>query len=154
MKVSKNSWHMRAARKVWGQFYTPDNLCKHFWVVMSVLSLWAVIAGMCLFAVGSVGLVVYKIVDAWTWLATWISVAIVSAAAVFIGMWYLTARFLHPLYLDVKEERMARPPKPVKEPGFLHSWFKAKKGRYCPLIEVTDDDEWVSLIYYRGEDVS
>ena len=136
MIVSSNSWHMKACRKVWGAGYKPENLCKHFWVTTATLSLWLVLASIASGIIGGIGVGLYFLVRAWTmdWtIAAGIILGVLAVAILVIGV----GNWLDP---KMKEYRRTHPPRvrEPKEPNILIQWVRAKKGKYCPMIEVRD----------------
>ncbi len=111
MKVSRNSWHSRLVR--WYEpSYRPHDLCGYFWhVVLAIL--------FSPFVITMIG-------------------AVAVLAAPFILLWkgggWTRHRFNKRGYLRAKPYvRVAH------DPSLLMAWLRAKKGKYCPLIEL---DEW------------
>ncbi len=125
MIVDADSWHMRRCRAYYGWDYEPGNLCRHFWkTVWASISLGVVILLGLLAIAFSVLLVWLVFRNPWL--------------LIFVGLGVTVS--LVTIYVDKRNR--ARPPKKEKAPGFFTSWLKAKKGRYCPLIEVRGEETW------------
>ena len=123
MIVDIDSWHMRRCRANYGWDYTPRDLCRHFW-----RTIWAVVKPLVLIALalGWLALMGWLI---WSMLHNpWLLLGFAGGGVA--GLLILAANHLLSGH--------GRPAKPKREkaPGLLSSWLKAKKGRYCPIIEV------------------
>ena len=112
MKINTRSWHYRYLvmfEPLGGSM--PTNLCDYCWSLV-----WAIVFGgpivvvMCYFYFTFLGF-------AWT------------VKKCFQGISKIIALF---------PERQERPPKPLKEIGFIGEMWKALKGRYCPIITYTE----------------
>lgn len=121
MIVDADSWHMRRCRAYYGWDYHPANLCRHFWK-----TIWATVwlGVMFLLGLSAIAFVAYV---AWmVFRNPWLLIAVVVGVAV----------GLSPKLFNRREKAHPKP----KDPGFFSSWLKAKKGRYCPLIEVRGEE--------------
>jgi len=118
---------MKLCRTTHGYKYQPTDLCRHFWSVIGgvakVLLITAIVSGW-LF---SMGFLIYRIVQ-----NPWIILIILGGV---VG-----GLIIIKVITSVNWKHVPKPEKPKREkaPSLLGSWIKAKKGRFCPLIEVRE----------------
>lgn len=60
--------------------------------------------------------------------------------ALVFGFIFLPSK-IKDIYVSYEEKRQGLKPLKVKEPSMLVTWYKAKKGKYCPRITFVDDEE-------------
>lgn len=146
MKISKNSWHYWLVREI-GEFYDPSNsLCVYFWqVVWSIFKTMVIACFVLLLAL----LLSFPL---WQFFVTLPlgaenSLALFNAivySAILIGFlcsWlvdlieYCQEKRQEKLY---KKLRQSEPVKP-KQPSLLTAYIQAKKEKFCPTIQFTDE---------------
>lgn len=90
---------------------------------------------LCQFAYGMGGVYVPKNLCHHFW-----SVVGIPIFGVFVLMVGIVVIVLSPIWLSIiwVMDRRERKASSVKEPGLVTAWFKAKKQRVCPLIELVD----------------
>ncbi len=125
MQISNRAWHIRFIR-FFADDYQPKNLCRHFWRVVLVMAACAILPSILLALVGLLAFVNYLGFQDQPWV---LGGAYLVIGGLFGGAWAIT---------KCAERRKGRP-KTKKPPGLLRSWLKARKERYCPLIEVVED---------------
>lgn len=151
LQVRANSWHYwvwslgRSRSSTSGIPYAqPKNLCLYFWHCALKIGLALFIAGLALTGAAAI---VYLIASFPVIIGKGI-VLIAIAAVVFIALGYLVGagvdrrkatkheRMIR--HMDEKEARRKR--KEAKQPSLLWAFIKAKKQKYCPMIQVVDKD--------------
>ena len=133
LKVGRNSWHYR----IWsmGRSYStrPKNLCRYFWHIVFKVVLALVAVGLALVGIGAlVFLMVTKPIDFLYGLGTLL---------LCIGIVFALIFGIHKGadYADERHKRILKGEITPKEPGMIRTFLKARKKKYCPLIEVVDD---------------
>ena len=129
MKVSTNSWHYRLHKFLQNEI--PKSLCAYFWkLVFSVLHIAAALAGLIFFFV-LIGFLIlwypfsisdYKIIHP----VLEVIVAFITGlgASALVGYtWYMTKR-------KISDD--------TTPDGVIMAYFKAKKAKVCPIIEIVD----------------
>ncbi|WIC39328.1 hypothetical protein vFB297_1210 [Pseudomonas phage vFB297] len=134
MKINKNSWHMRLHRKFETSIYwniSSDwktvTLCSYFWQTV-LLVVWLASTVVSLAAV--IGSVLYSLVlGPITGYVLGGTLAVmgfvwIGIIAVFYGVWvfYRFSRFMSS--------------KSSSKDGILVSYLKAKKAKFCPIVEL------------------
>ena len=126
MIVDRDSWHMKKCYELYGRDYEPRNLCRHFWRAIWATVLPAAVAFVFVGVLALIGWVIWMIVkNIWFLIPCALGVG-VGLARIWLTTWWSNRD--KPIKPDTKE----------KAPGLFSSWVKAKKGRYCPIIEVRD----------------
>lgn len=132
MKVSRTSWHYRW----WNEFHNnsydnkprkePKNLCQYFWGIVGPM-----------LGLGFMGLTVLSAIGIGLWVAftqhTLTALIVTFSITGFVPTYYLIYRL--DKWVEARPERL---PQPEREPGPFRAYFRARKQRVCPLIEVTD----------------
>lgn len=142
LKVKANSWHYRLWMAGRNPSSRPKNLCKYFWHnVLKVVSA-LIVVGLALAGIGGILLVLYSFPVQ--------SFIVVLVCALSIGG-LIGLGLLLQAWGDRRKrirdeirwgERPAPPPKkPKGPPPMLWLWIKAKKEKYCPLIQVVDEEK-------------
>lgn len=130
MLISSKNWHYRWYRWFWHRKDQPPpepkSLCTYFWKVMLALVLQSlqVIVALSMLALVLIFMVVILIEVPWGLLAF-------PIAATLAGIvWGIVRLVKH------RSRKAVKPPEPSKPPSLLHSYFKAKKAKVCPRIEM------------------
>jgi hypothetical protein len=135
MKIKKTSWHYRVHKflhNVWShpiilvetidptdtadwKTYYPKSLCTYFWSTLAMI----------IFSPLLVAILVIMVVVA------------VILLAVFVQCWFFDYCVWQPRKKKkaLKELKSGNSPK-VKEPSMIGEFVRAKKGKYCPRIEL------------------
>ncbi len=144
LKVKAGSWHYWVWRLGRGSYSSPKNLCRYFWHVTFKIVAALIVMGLAILGVTLIGLLIYEHPMGVS-LAT---IALMLAIGLIIGLGFLVG-----IYFDRREarkpERMeqkaarekAKREKANQPPGtmsLIWTFIKAKKAKYCPLIEVVD----------------
>ena len=125
MKISNRAWHLRFVR-IFNKKYVPRNLCQHFWAVVGTF-FWI---GVIIYLIAGLMTGVYLIVTSF-----YIQIGLAVASAAVLSVIIFTGVKIRSWF----NRRPAKSPKESKEPGLVRSYIKARKDRYCPLIEVVED---------------
>lgn len=148
LQVRSNSWHYWVWSLGRRSSSRPKNLCRYFWHCAFKIIGALIIAGLALS--GIVGLL-YLIAS----FPIWFGIGMVGlgvAAVLFIGLGYLVGIWIdHRLATEKQrhdrkrqrqiaknERRQAKQNKPPSAFGLIWAFIRAKKKKYCPLIEVVD----------------
>lgn len=137
--IDGNSWHCKLYNLTWEN--DPENLCQYVrgiftslllqtLKVLTVLSL--AVAGLALF--GIAGFTLYEVLIAEGWGFVIKSLLVISAlvATTFI-IWGIVAVCLNRREIsDFAKEKI----KKRKTLSLLYEYLKAKKEKYCPLVEI------------------
>lgn len=158
MKLHTNSWHYRftynAFTRDFGWLRLPHDFCTYVRQFIKVALLYVVIAMAVTAApVGFYQYFMYGAIDNWhvmsldgmPWFVIlpvmlWWFLAVVIPPA--IAVLTLAALIIGGVYLFL-EELMPRmfPPKDNPEPSMATQAYRAWKDKYCPIIEVVNDDD-------------
>ena len=119
MKVKRNSWHYRLNDFLWNDLrWRGKNLCRYFW--MTVWSVFVVMG--ILLSFGSICWALYTGLNAYEAIVCLIIVVWAGSMSLpFLAV----AKFRH--YVGENIE--------LKTPNILIEFIKAKKGKYCPMID-------------------
>lgn len=142
LKVHRDSWHYRIWSLGRPSRHTPRNLCRYFWYIALLVLIGLTITALAI--AGIVGLVYVVFTSPFESL-----IAVLMGAAIIVGIILLVGigGYLVERHEKKKEDERIREdrvrmgleePQPPKEPGLIRSWLRAKKKKYCPLIEVVD----------------
>lgn len=132
MQISNRAWHLRMVRAQMLEPYIPSNLCNYFWRVVGILLFDTVGIAIILGILGGIGFGIYKLyilfqtdlIDAL--LGVGLGLSMFSIIGIIV-------------WLDQRKRKRPKEPKP---PGLVRSYIKARKERYCPLIEVVEEEVW------------
>jgi len=130
MKISKSSWHYRFYSAT--HAYVPNNLCEYFWKLLGTIILSLFFVGWILYIIFCLGYAIY-VHDLKSENTSVIIGTVLWTVILVIGFCCLFYKIVHWF--------CARHPKVYKEktPNLLLEWFKAKKNKYCPKIEFTEN---------------
>ena len=129
MKVSTNSWHYRLHKFLQNEI--PKSLCAYFWkLVFSVLHITVAFIGVCFFLT-CIGVLIlwypfeisgYKLIH-----------PIIEVIVAFITGLGASGLTMYLVYLAKSKYSDETTPDSV-----LMSYFKSKKAKVCPIIEIID----------------
>ena len=123
MQISSRAWHLRLVRKMHNKNYMPSDLCHYFWRVAGTVAWLSVLA--------------FGVFMWITWIVgqRWVFMGMILGAGIGGALFLILLKAL----ADRFYSRESKPAKLPKEPGLVLSYIKARKERYCPLIEVVED---------------
>lgn len=128
VRISERSWHLQLVRAC-RHDYVPRDLCSYFWTLVAIIAPLAVVIGVIVIAV--VAFVRIMLID-WRTTAVGIGIGIGVWAALFL-VYYLGRSLIH-------RRRVRQRPTGRRGPNLIVAYVKAKKRRFCPLIEVVPAD--------------
>lgn len=147
LQVRKHSWHYwvwRLGRD--GNLPQPKNLCRYFWHIVFKIVATAVIASLVILGLTFIALTLYNHPVG----SALIVVGVILVISAFIGLGYVVGG-----WVDRRKERYDaaysayvrgegphpkhKPAKPKKQPNLVWAFIKARKQKYCPLIQVVDE---------------
>ena len=137
--ISRNSWHYRMWSAGRSSYDRPRNLCRYFWYIFGQVAILLFLAGLALVGLGAL---LYAFVT-----KPVTSFIVTGSIILGIGLLWVLIYGMIKYFRRMEEkdrqhlEALRRGeiphPKP-KEPSALRLWLKARKEKYCPLIEVVD----------------
>lgn len=143
LRINRNSWHYRLWSVGRPSNHKPRNLCRYFWYCVFVSVLGLVISGL---AFGGLVGLIYLIATNPTEFAIGTGMLILIVGVAAGSVWMIQKMIARKREREEERRRRIREglepppvPKPPKEPSVLLAFLKAKKERYCPLIQVVDD---------------
>ena len=129
MKVSTNSWHYRLHKFLQNEI--PKSLCAYFWnLVFSVLHITVAFIGVCFFLT-CIGVLIlwypfeisgYKLIH-----------PVLEVIVAFITGLGASALVGYTVYMTKRKISDDTTPD-----GVIMAYFKAKKAKVCPIIEIVD----------------
>lgn len=145
MEVSKNAWHYKIlSQQQKNNLRHNPTLCDYFWKVVIAALGWVVVAcvgvvfiGIALFIIYQVGYIYFFIVfDYFGYTAfdgNTIHTSLITNIAI-VFLWFLSILFR----LGKKACEKGRYIKHTRQPTLIELYIKAKKQRYCPIIQFKD----------------
>ncbi|ALA12129.1 membrane protein [Pseudomonas phage vB_PaeM_MAG1] len=134
MKIDKNSWHMRLHRTFETPVYSAISsgwqivtLCSYFWQTV-LLVVWLAATVVSLAAV--VGSVLYALV-----LGPLTGYVLGSTLAVMGFVWIGIITIFYGVWVFYRLSRLMSS-KSTSKDGILVAYLKAKKAKFCPVVEV------------------
>lgn len=153
MIISKNSWHYKLLR-LWDKEpyeYRKYSLCEYFWtVVWFTLTTPIVAVGGIMIAIGLlwvlllspvIGLISGVIGHPLPFInydVFWLGLLIDLLLVIVLGIGLFHEDKVIPEWFPKK---LTVNKKTENKPNLLFAWLKAKKDKFCPLIEVQEDDK-------------
>lgn len=129
MKISKKSWHYKVHHFWTDTFWDDPNttLCYYFWTVVGGLFKGLFIVGAASIIVFGLGFFLYLLGK-----VTWLHPLVMGEVfGVVLGA-----------FLLFRLARYARDARPIaRSDNLVVAYLRARKQRFCPLIEFTDPDE-------------
>lgn len=144
LQVRAGSWHYWIWSLGRRQSSRPKNLCLYFWHCTFKILAALTIFGLAFAGIGALAYLVWSFPF---FFSGGLIGLVVIGLAVWVGGYLFGAWYdRHMRRKDEKRDRRAalppKPPKPVKPPGtmsLIWTFIKAKKKKYCPLIQVVDE---------------
>ncbi|QAX98093.1 hypothetical protein [Pseudomonas phage PaGz-1] len=134
MKINKNSWHMRLHRALETPVYLNitsgwkiTTLCSYFWQTV-LLVVWLAATVVSLAAV--VGSVLYSLI-----LGPLTGYVLGSTLAVMGFVWIGIIAIFYGVWVFYRLARLMSSESTSKD-GILVAYLKAKKSKFCPIVEV------------------
>lgn len=154
MKVKAGSWHYwvwclgRGTDYMGRRNSQPKNLCKYFWHIVLKVVLALTVVGLALTGIGAILYLVlsFPVVFGMGVIGLAIICLIVIGLGYLVGIWVdhrvntkeaREERKQARWHADMARKR-ARENQPPGTLGLTWAFIKAKKAKYCPLIEVVD----------------
>ena len=123
MIVNTDSWHFKLNKQFWGLIVCKDsNLCRYFWMTAFVVLLATMLLSMW---IGMLTIVV---------LVVWSTPFHERMIAAIVVLWCLGTPLCS--FLAIKGFRkLIGTNTSIPTPSLLSEYIKAKKNKYCPIIE-------------------
>lgn len=131
MNISTKSWHYRLIR-----FHDYDprsrkSLCSYFWLVVwaFLLTVFKTVVWCTIFYM--LGFVTIYLPVSLIWEYSQEGLAVLIFEGIILTV-VLYLRFIHGLVVGMLERN--EKPRPMKEPGLISSYVKARKSKFCPTL--------------------
>lgn len=137
MKISKDSWHFKAARFAysWIDWQSNIGLCNYFWmVVFGIFKIMFTGVWIAVLAVAGVLGLLYPIIQIWTGVTPVLSLCLVAYLILFMTLWSSRENLPAPLQKEII--LFDRRDKKEMTPNLLTEYIKAKKQKICPILEI------------------
>lgn len=129
MIVNTNSWHFKLNGRWWGIWeHDSSNLCKYFWeTVLSVLITALIVSVIC-FVIGMWGYLIWNVPF------------YNKIMGVIIIAWFFSIVFV-PIFAIKGFRKLVGEDVAIPIPSLFAEYVKAKKNKYCPIIEFRNIDK-------------
>ncbi|WEY17811.1 hypothetical protein OJIADAOI_00040 [Pseudomonas phage SPA05] len=134
MKINKNSWHMRLHRKFESPTYLDISsgwksvtLCSYFWQTV-FLVVWLALSSIAFASV--IGSSLYALL-----LGPATGYILGGTLAIMGFIWIAVAAVFYGVSVFYRLARLMSK-RPDKKDGIFLSYLKAKKSKFCPIVEV------------------
>ena len=129
MKVSTSSWHYRLHKFLQNEI--PNSLCAYFWkLVFSVLHITVAFIGVCFFLVCIGFLILWYPFELSGYKLIHPIIEVIVAFITGLGVSGLVAYLVYFTKSKFSDE--------TTPDGVLMTYFKSKKAKVCPIIEIID----------------
>lgn len=144
LQVHSGSWHYWIWRLGRSNHSRPRNLCKYFWHIVLKVVAFLIVVGLALTGVGSL---LWLIITHPTEFFGMTALVAIGIGVVIGALWlggilyerHLVKKELRKLAFQKKlAEGWTPPPKKKRKPSVVMAFLRARKAKYCPLIEVVD----------------
>lgn len=144
LKVKSNSWHYRLWAAGRNPRSRPKNLCKYFWHNVLKVAAALIVVGLALAGIGGILLVLYSFpVESFIVVSVIVfGISLIVGLAYFVH-WGVTRIIRRRARIRDEIRWGDRPAPPPKIKGPPPAWWLAliaKKQKYCPLIQVVDEE--------------
>lgn len=129
MKVSTNSWHYRLHKFLQNEI--PKSLCAYFWkLVFSVLHITVAFIGVCFFLVAIGVLILWYPFEISGYKLIHPVLEVIVAFITGLGASALVGYIVYMTKRKISDD--------TTPDGVIMAYFKAKKAKVCPIIEIVD----------------
>jgi hypothetical protein len=144
LQVRANSWHYWVWRLGRAEYKRPKNLCRYFWHCTFKIVAALIVTGLMVTGITAIGILIWSFPIVFSKVVILLAIAagLFVVLGYIVGAWVDRRKATEDEREKKKVERLVaksqEPPKPPSTLGLIWAFIKAKKEKYCPLIQVVD----------------